>query len=181
MVRKHDACCRVLKEWLEDQGCHVELEVILPGASAEHPEARMDLVVHAPNIAGPVHIDLTIVSATAREALGKGSATKDGAAARSAEARKRAKYPLCAVLPFVLEDHGRLGEDALSFIRKIAPREAAARSDAIRRLHQSLGATMQRYAADAIIAAMAARPWAAAARAAWPEPVAQQLEAALVG
>ena len=118
----------------------------------------MDLVVHAPGIMGPAFIDLTIVSATAREALGKGSASTDGAAARSAAARKRARYPHCAVLPFVLEDHGRLGEDALSFIRKIAPREAAARSDAIRRLHQGLGATMQRFVADAVIAAMTARP-----------------------
>ena len=152
-MRKHDACCGVLKDWLEDLGCHVESEVVLPGASANHPEARMDLIAHSPSITGPVHIDLTIVSSTAREALAKGSASKDGTAARGAEARKRAKYPLCPVLPFVIEDHGRLGEDALGFIRKVAPRGAVERSEAIRRLYQAIGATVQRSAANAIIAA----------------------------
>ena len=114
----------------------------------------MDLIVHAPNIVGPVHIDLTIVSAAAREALGKGSASKDGVAASFAAARKRAKYPMCAVLPFVMEEHGRLGDDALSFARKIAPRGTDERSEALRELYQALGATMQRASADAIIAAM---------------------------
>jgi len=71
--------------------------------------------------------------------------------------RKRAKYPACAVLPFVLEHHGRFGEDALSFVRKIAPRETAARSEALVKLYQAIGATMQRLAADAIIAATTSR------------------------
>ena len=160
--RKHDACCGVLKDWCEEQGCHVESEVILPGASADHPEARMDLVVHAPGIAGPIHIDLTVVSSTAREALGKGSASKDGAAAASAAARKRAKYPMCAVLPFVIEDHGRLGIDGLSFARRLAPREAVERTHALAGLYQAIGATLQRSAADAIIAATTPQPWRAA-------------------
>ena len=178
VVRKHDACCGVLREWLEDHGCLVEREVILPGASEDLPEARMDLVAHAPGISGPMYIDLTIVSAASREALSKGAASTDGAAARSAAARKRAKYPQCPVTPFVIEDHGRLGEEALSLVRKIAPKDAVARSAAIRRLHQSLGATVQRCAADAIIAAIPSRPWAAVCRAR-PQPIAQQLAAAL--
>ena len=72
----------------------------------------MDLIVHAPDIVGPVHIDLTVLSATARKSLAKGVASREGTATASAAERKRAKYPMCAILPFVLEDHGRLGDDA---------------------------------------------------------------------
>jgi len=30
VVRKHDACCGILKDWCLDLGCHVESEVVLP-------------------------------------------------------------------------------------------------------------------------------------------------------
>ena len=50
-------------------------------------------------------------------------------------------YPNCSVTPFVVEDHGRLGEEALQLIRTLAPIDAHERSNAIRRLHQSLNLT----------------------------------------
>ena len=40
------------------------------------------------------------------------------AAAVVAARRKRAKYPNCPVIPFVVEDHGRLGEEAVSKARE---------------------------------------------------------------
>ena len=117
----------------------------------------MDLVIHAPGIASPFYVDLTVVSALSSDALSGGSAVRDGAAAEIAAKGKRRDYPNCSVTPFVIEDHGRLGEDALQFVRMIAPTEPSERSTAIRRLHQSLGATLQRIAADAVIAAVTAR------------------------
>ena len=74
------------------------------------------------------------------EALAGGSAVTDGAAASIATKSKLGIYPNCAITSFVIDDHGRLGEDA------------------IRRLHQSLGGTLQRCAADAVTAATTARP-----------------------
>ena len=114
----------------------------------------MDLIVRAPTIIGPVHIDLTVVSATSREALHRGSADREGVTAELGAHRKRQKYANIAVMPFVLEDSGRLGEDALGLVRKIAPREPRARAEAMNTLYQCLSATLQRTAANAIIAAM---------------------------
>ena len=114
----------------------------------------MDLIVHAPNIVGPVHIDLTVLSATARKSLAKGVASREGTATASAAERKRAKYPMCAILPFVLEDHGRLGDDALGFVRKIAPRAKPERTQVLIGFYQAIGATLQRVAAVSIIAAI---------------------------
>ena len=85
---------------------------------------------------------------------------RDGAAAAIAASGKVKAYPNCSVTPFVIEGHGRLGDDALRLIRPVAPIDPAERSAAIRRLHQSLGATLQRCAADAVISATTVRPGA---------------------
>ena len=119
----------------------------------------MDLVVRAPGIATPFYVDLTVVSALSLDALASGSSARDGAAADAAARSKAKAYPNCNVTPFVIEDHGRLGDDALRFIRTLAPVDPSDRSRAIRCVHQSLGATLQRCAADSVIAATTARPW----------------------
>ena len=117
----------------------------------------MDLVVHAPGVASPFYIDLTVVSALSTDALRQGSAVRSGAAAELAARGKYKDYPDCVLTPFVIEDHGRLGNEALQFLRSIAPTDAAERTKSIRQLHRSLGATLQRVAADAVIAATTIR------------------------
>ena len=121
----------------------------------------MDLVIHAPHVPEPLLVDVTIVSALATEGMAVGAPRRDGAAAAAAARRKRAKYPGVVVTPFVVEDHGRLGEEALALMRLLAPRADTARSAAIRQLHQALGSILQRHAADAVLAATQARPWRA--------------------
>ena len=113
----------------------------------------MDVVIRAPHLAAPVYVDVTVVSALSQEALAGGSSNRDGAAAANAAKGKVDDYPLCPVTPFVIEDHGRLGDDALRLARVLAPSEPAARSKAIRLLYHSLGAVVQRYAADSVITA----------------------------
>ena len=168
-MRKHDACCGALKNWLEEMGCHVDVEVVMPTAANGLDEPRMDLIVRAPGVLGPIHIDVTVVSATSREALKRGSADREEVTADLGAARKRQTYSNIAVVPFVLEESGRLGADALSLVRKLAPREHAARTEALNELYQSLAATLQRAAANSAIAAMdgaartAAAPQGAAA------------------
>ena len=163
LVRRHDAACAVLGQWCEDVGCTLMGgqkpwgEVMLPWAAPRRLGARMDLVVMAPGAATPFYVDLTVASALSVEALAEGSGERDGAAAINAAARKVSDYPNCPVTPFVIEDHGRLGDEALAFIRTLAPIDPAERSLAIRRLHQSLGATLQRCAADAVISATTIR------------------------
>ena len=157
-MRKHDSCCGVLNNWLEEMGCYVEVEVVLPPASNDLDEPRMDLIVHAPGIKGPVRIDFTAVSALSREALRRGSADREEVTANLGAARKRQKYANIAVTPFVLEESGRMGADALGLVRKIAPRELGPRAEALNDLYQGLAATLQRASANSAIAAMGGRP-----------------------
>ena len=162
-MKRHDAACAVLAAWCEEMGCTLEVgqkpygEVLVPWAAPARPEARMDLVVHAPGIATPFYVDLTVVSALSSDALASDSSVRDGAAAEVAARGKYRDYPNCSVTPFAAEDHGRVGEEALRLIRRLAPSDDAERSRAIRRLHQSLGATLQRVAADAVRSTTTAR------------------------
>ena len=68
----------------------------------------------------------------------------DSAAATCAVQKNVQDYPNCAATPFVMEDHGRLGGEAID------PAECSA---SIQRLHQPIGATLQRYAADVVLLA----------------------------
>ena len=153
-VRRHDALCGIFAGWAEDQHCHVEREVVMPHASPTHPEARMDIVIRAPGISGPINVDLTVACATSVEALRQGSATRDGAATEVASCAKKRKYRNISVVPFVIEEHGRIGEEARALARRLAPTDHAARSAAMRNLYQALGCTLQRLQADSVVAAL---------------------------
>ena len=114
----------------------------------------MDLVIRAPNVLGMVHIDLTVVCATSAQALRQGAASHDGAACELASRVEKRKYPNISVVPFVIEEHGRLGGEAQALANRLATRDPSARSDAMRRLYQTLGCTLQRMQADSVITAM---------------------------
>ena len=111
-MKRHDAACAVLGSWCEENGCQLELgqtpwgEVLVPWAAPNRPEARMDLVVHAPGIATPFYIDLTVVGALSSDALSGGSSVRSGVAAEIAAKAKYKDYPNCSLTPFVIEDHG---------------------------------------------------------------------------
>ena len=96
---------------------------------------------------------MTVVSAIAVGPRSKGSSTRPGVAAEIAERGKERDYPGIPVIGFAVEDHGRIGEKARAFLKAVAPTAQAERVLALRRLYQSLGAAVQRTAADAILAA----------------------------
>ena len=118
----------------------------------------MDLVVYAPGSSSPAYVDVSIVTALSQAALAGGSANHDGKAAEIAARGKRRSYPLINVTPFIVEDHGRFGEEAVKFLRSVAPVDPRLRSKAMRDLYQRLGALLQRHAADAVLSAIRARP-----------------------
>ena len=77
--KKHNAVVTEVGKWCEEHDCYIEKEVILPRANPNHPESRIDLIVHIPGHT-PIYIDVTIVSALSTEALRRGSGNKDGTA-----------------------------------------------------------------------------------------------------
>ena len=153
-VRKHETVKHIVGAWLEEQGCQVEYEQIVPTATPGRPEARIDLVVYGPTLGAPALLDTTIASALSVEALRAGSPARPGVAAELAEQGKRRDYPNIAIVPIALEDHGRLGAPALAFFRRVAPAGLRERSLALRGLFQALGAGLQRVGADAVLTAL---------------------------
>ena len=131
-------------------------EVAMPHAAPNKPEARMDPVIHAPGVAAPIDVDLTVCCATSDEALSKGAASRDGVATELAAYKKRRKYRNISLVAFALEDHGRIGDEALRLARRLAPRALDERSAALRSLYQALSCTLQRLQADSAIAAFGA-------------------------
>ena len=101
------------------------------------------------------YIDVTVVSAQSVEALSKGSALHDGVAAELATSRKERKYAGCEVYAFPIETLGRFGNKATTVVRMLAPQSPAERSSAIAVLYQDIASILQRWNADAIMAAMA--------------------------
>ena len=155
LVRRHNACVRVLGDWCErEAGCTVLFEQVGVTASTGHPEARLDLILWSPRVVGAIRVDFTVAGALSVEALGRGSGIRTGVAAALAEHDKHRRYDAGVVHPFAVECHGRLGEEARALIRMLAPEAPHERSVAIGRLHQALAATLQRASADAIIAAV---------------------------
>ena len=66
-------------------------------------------------------IDVTVVSAHSVNSTTRHSRARyDGHAAGAAENRKRRRYPDHDVLPFVLEDLGRPGKQAVALVRALA-------------------------------------------------------------
>jgi hypothetical protein len=130
---------------------------VLPTATLESLEARMDLVVHAPGRTIPMLLDVTVVSALSQQSLPSGSARRDGAGAAAAARRKRARYLQANMMPFVIEEHGRLGDDAVAIARQLAPQEPGERTEVLNYLYQTLASIVQRYSADSLLAATQAR------------------------
>ena len=86
----------MLAEWAEQQaGCTVFREQVIPGASPEHAEARMDLVIYSPRVSGPIYVDFTVVTTLSAEAMARGAALRDGVASDIAAQRKQQRYSHC--------------------------------------------------------------------------------------
>ena len=152
-VRKHNAAVRSLGAWAEEHGAEVCYEQHVPTANT-NCEARLDLIIHHEKLRQPALIDVTIVNAAVAEYISRGSSTTDGAAADIAEGSKHRKYPGATIIPFAIEDHGRLGEAAMRLIRQLAPADAGMRSRAVKDLYRRIGGVVQKLSADAVVTAM---------------------------
>ncbi len=153
-VKKHDAVKFVLANWAEEHGAEVRREQILPEANT-NAEARLDLTIHHSSLRRPAVVDVTVVNPTRTEYLSKGSASRNGAAADTAELDKIRKYPGISVTPFAVEEFGRLGECAIRLIKAIAPTEPDERSKAINDIYRRISGIVQKISADAIISSTA--------------------------
>ncbi len=74
----------------------------------------------------------------------RGAGLETGVAFDVAAALKRNTDPRVAVVPFVVEQHGRFGDEALTFPRKVAPLDPALRLIALNSIYQTVSTLVQR-------------------------------------
>ena len=120
------------------------------GQNAAGREIRADLVLT--QTARQINLDITVTSATGRQAMLRNQAAiQNGLAASLAERGKRSHYRPYLVTPLAMEIHGRLGDSALDFLQQLAQQTPAeSRAEATYHLLRKLSATLQRHNANII-------------------------------
>ena len=110
--------------------------------SPGHTDDRIDLILALEG--DTLNIDVAIVSPlTTQPDLQRTRAKHDGHPSKAEATRKRTRYPNHNVLPFIIEDHGRPGQDTITLIRTLATKYPD--------LTTSEAATHQRQCIEAII------------------------------
>ena len=97
------------------------------------------------NVDGSVrYIDVAIVSpVVANAAHLAGASTRDGYAAKRAEAYKRNRYPIDNLVPVVIELGGRPGPTARKFVAQLFPEDEPERAKAIAQVWSTLSNVVQ--------------------------------------
>ena len=151
IMRRHDAVVRLLHEYARDHlGLPCLLEQHTAPSTPDHEHDRIDLIVQ---IAGAeTHVDVAVVSPlTSQHDLIKTRARHDGHAAIQTANRKRNRYPNLGVLPFVIEDYGRPGKEAIGLVRTLAAADAdTTHSQAATHIWQCIQAIVHGHTAQVI-------------------------------
>ena len=81
-------------------------------------EAILDIIAPIGNVT--YYIDVTVVDVLSVDAaLERQRAKRNGYAARAAEDKKLKKYPGATTIPFAIESYGRLGNSAISWLKRV--------------------------------------------------------------
>ena len=111
-------------------------------------EARLDISVELPGRTWL--LDVAIVSAYSIDPnLERARAKRDGAAALTAEDKKRARYPGTNIVPIIVEAHGRMGSTGLAWLRRAYHKDP----DKLQQLLRMLNASVQSHTASMSLAA----------------------------
>jgi hypothetical protein len=133
VAQRHNAVVQCLAHLVRRSGvaAHIEPSINPWGVPYEGRNKRPDII--AIHQSGYLTIDVSITHPTSGGDLLK-AATMPGAAAMARETAKRQTYANCpqtavvgrAFVPFVLETSGRLGPEALRYLRELATRRYGA-------------------------------------------------------
>jgi hypothetical protein len=137
-------------------GSVVEVEKVVPKWHRVRNGIAEDAVLDITYAIGGrrVYVDVAVVTVmTADGCRRRARASRDGAAASAEEDDKRRRYPGPELRPFVLEAHGRLGDDAMAFLRELAPPDLADRSAFISGALQELSVILQTANAELLLQA----------------------------
>jgi len=173
-VRYHNLLRDVIAEWTAlHTGAATAREQLVPAwhkaepPSAEHPEgrtllARLDVAAWVQGRRTYIDVGFRCASTATEDELLR-RAQSDGHAAQDYADAKRRRYPPHlnpgeALVPFIVEALGRPSEEAVSFLRSVAPRDAATRSAALGAIWQRISVITQSRVAELLLSAECPRP-----------------------
>ncbi len=157
---RHNAVRDWLSAWIHSRtGRPAPTEQFVPRWDRVNPRtklvelARLD-VFFVDAEGRDTYVDVTIVgAATVSLELERGRVNRDGAAASSAEDRKRLRYPGPSLVPFAIEALGRPGDAAATLLRSLAPTDPDERSACLHDAWQTLSVHVQTWNAELLMSA----------------------------
>jgi hypothetical protein len=161
--RWHDACRDWLRGFLATVGTDSLPEQVVPAWHNEHAEAGrreavLDLMLQ--DLRGRrTYVDVSFTLADSSNArLLSARARVDGSAAAERVARKRRRYPGdrfpgAALVPFVLEAHGRQSPETHAFLKAMVPPDWPERDAVLARARRDLSVLTQCRLADLLLSA----------------------------
>jgi hypothetical protein len=150
VIRRHNAVCDALMQWLRGRGHQVLREQKIPGWSWEGQEAILDLVFQDGQL-GTVHVDVAVTDSAAP---GHGRTALFNT--RRRERAKHLRYPGHGLTAFVLDTRGAWGQEARAFAaRMVAALPQEERMQAVRELRVRVARALQSALADQLASAAA--------------------------
>ena len=155
-MARHNAVRDVLFRLMCDSDCFssVQLEQVIPTASAAAAAPRLDITAQGPN-GTRYALDIVVPNPASASGLSAGAASTSGVTARLMEQAKRRKYPGAVITPFAVECFGLLGDSAIAFLRTMCrglplTRRGSYMSD----LFQCVSAAIQRANAELVFTSL---------------------------
>ena len=157
-VARHNALRDFLAQWLKEHTLFpAPTEQLIPElVTDDGTEARLDVVAHD-DFGARILVDVAVTHAASANAprLAR-AALVNGAAARTREGTKHARYQNATdLVPFVLETGGRVGAAARAMVQRLAPVVPEMRSAAVGALWRGASARVQKANAMMALAACA--------------------------
>ena len=155
-TQRHDNIKQTLNKWIKQHGYNTQVERHTPDLDTTlpdgtHTKAIMDIV--ATQDTQVYYIDVTVTSPLTAETVNRDQQPTTKNPIQRREQDKRRKYNHHPNLqPFVLSTYGKLGNDAITLLRRMAPTDSDTRSESLNQIYHDIATTLQHGNAESILA-----------------------------
>jgi hypothetical protein len=155
-TKRHDNIKHTLNKWTKQHGYHTLVERHVPALDHVTPDGTlkkgiMDIV--ATQDTQTWYIDVSVTSPLTTETVEHDQPPPSKNPTLRREQDKRRKYNQHPNLhPFVMTTYGKLGHDAITLLRRMAPTDAETRSESLNTIYHDIATTLQHGNAESILA-----------------------------
>jgi hypothetical protein len=154
--KRHDNIGQTLNKWVKQHGYHTLMERHVPALDhvkddGTHKKGIMDIIATQDTQTWYIDVSVTSPLTTETVELDQPPLSKNPTLRR--EQDKRRKYNNHPNLhPFVMTTHGKLGHDAITLLRRMAPTNPETRSESLNTIYHDIATTLQHGNAESILA-----------------------------